>query len=590
MRVNAANYEEGGSTICAFIVSTYADGAPPRDAQWFCKGRLSRLRYCVFGLGDSLYADDYNRVARDVDEWLHLLSAERLLAVGLGDAHVPASEHGGTTRDFAAATYSDCPPSVFPCSCSLGEGDYAACPYVRCVGNSDTSLADALLLIDRPVYSLVVDGFTSARFRDATFANVSAEQLFVENSTALSELTAAAFAGAGRVEDLWLRFNTALTTVDASALTQLRRFILYDAAVAALPPGSLPSDLRHLKVEHCRNFRVVAAGAASSLRALEAVTMRWNNVSIVDADAFTKDNAALRTIDLSENAVTAITAGTFANLPGLEMVILTNNAVTAVAAGAFDGSERLSRILLNGNQMSMVGAGVFSTLPALSALFLQTNAITTLQRGAFSANNIALETIVLSYNFVERVPAGVFDELPALALLMINHNELREIDPAAFSVANVALVTLYLHANKIRYVAEATFAPLPSLATLFLHQNFVADVAPGAFSQANARLADVSLSFNRLTRVEAATFADLPALRSLKLGNNLIEGVAAGAFSAAKDSLVELELNMNRLEELEVGVVSMVATLRRLHLQDNKLTTLAAEAVPAGISINLKGG
>ena len=50
---------------------------------------LARVRFAVFGLGDSGYAD-YNTVAKKLDRRLEQLGAQRLLAKGLGDDQVPS--------------------------------------------------------------------------------------------------------------------------------------------------------------------------------------------------------------------------------------------------------------------------------------------------------------------------------------------------------------------------------------------------------------------------------------------------------------------------------------------------------------------
>ena len=65
----------GSNSLSVFIVSTYTDGRPPEGGAWFCdwivdaaddfrvqKTILQGLRYAVFGLGDSLYREDFNKV------------------------------------------------------------------------------------------------------------------------------------------------------------------------------------------------------------------------------------------------------------------------------------------------------------------------------------------------------------------------------------------------------------------------------------------------------------------------------------------------------------------------------------------------
>eukprot|EP00731_Ephydatia_muelleri_P023218 Em0015g801a len=69
--------QKSSCSICVFIISTYTDGSPPESANWFCqwlsdtacdfrvpKTFLSGLHYTVFGLGDSLYGENYNKWGR----------------------------------------------------------------------------------------------------------------------------------------------------------------------------------------------------------------------------------------------------------------------------------------------------------------------------------------------------------------------------------------------------------------------------------------------------------------------------------------------------------------------------------------------
>ncbi|XP_048413216.1 S-adenosyl-L-methionine-dependent tRNA 4-demethylwyosine synthase TYW1 isoform X2 [Stegostoma tigrinum] len=100
-------------TICVFMVSTYTDGQPNESAAWFCKwledathdfryGKtyLKGLRYAVFGLGNSVYENHYNTVGKNIDMWLWMLSASRIMTRGEGDCNVVKSKHGSIEADF----------------------------------------------------------------------------------------------------------------------------------------------------------------------------------------------------------------------------------------------------------------------------------------------------------------------------------------------------------------------------------------------------------------------------------------------------------------------------------------------------------
>ena len=85
----------------AFITSTAGQGEPPQNGRTFFKSLnaavlrgdqlLPKLRYTVFGMGDSHYwprpedAHYYNKPGKDLDARLEKLGAERIAILGLGD-------------------------------------------------------------------------------------------------------------------------------------------------------------------------------------------------------------------------------------------------------------------------------------------------------------------------------------------------------------------------------------------------------------------------------------------------------------------------------------------------------------------------
>eukprot|EP01083_Nonionella_stella_P022548 62360_1 len=99
-------------SIVIMIISTYENGQPPSDAQYFMKWMndapsdcrvhdefLRNTRVGVFGFGNSLYDANYNKVAKTLYNNLLLLGALPLIPLGLGDGN------GDITADFN--TWSD---------------------------------------------------------------------------------------------------------------------------------------------------------------------------------------------------------------------------------------------------------------------------------------------------------------------------------------------------------------------------------------------------------------------------------------------------------------------------------------------------
>ncbi|XP_054414807.1 S-adenosyl-L-methionine-dependent tRNA 4-demethylwyosine synthase TYW1 isoform X2 [Pongo abelii] len=107
--------EVTSKNVCVFLVATYTDGLPTESAEWFCKwleeaaidfrfGKtyLKGMRYAVFGLGNSAYASHFNKVGKNVDKWLWMLGAHRVMSRGEGDCDVVKSKHGSIEADFRA--------------------------------------------------------------------------------------------------------------------------------------------------------------------------------------------------------------------------------------------------------------------------------------------------------------------------------------------------------------------------------------------------------------------------------------------------------------------------------------------------------
>ncbi|XP_065055009.1 S-adenosyl-L-methionine-dependent tRNA 4-demethylwyosine synthase TYW1-like isoform X2 [Rhopilema esculentum] len=96
-----------------FVISTYTNGEAPESAKWFYKyivessddcrmpkGLLGGLKYAVFGLGNSLYENNFNLAAKTLDKSMHKLSGIKIFPTGLGDENLANSKNGGLEGDF----------------------------------------------------------------------------------------------------------------------------------------------------------------------------------------------------------------------------------------------------------------------------------------------------------------------------------------------------------------------------------------------------------------------------------------------------------------------------------------------------------
>ncbi|KAG8122836.1 putative tRNA wybutosine-synthesizing 1-like protein [Naja naja] len=86
--------------ICVFLVATYTDGKPTENAAWFCKWLEEAAN--DFRVGKAYLKGLRYAVSRNVDKWLWMLGARRILSCARGDGNVVKSQHGSIEADFEA--------------------------------------------------------------------------------------------------------------------------------------------------------------------------------------------------------------------------------------------------------------------------------------------------------------------------------------------------------------------------------------------------------------------------------------------------------------------------------------------------------
>ncbi|XP_029434062.1 leucine-rich repeat-containing protein 38 [Rhinatrema bivittatum] len=109
-----------------------------------------------------------------------------------------------------------------------------------------------------------------------------------------------------------------------------------------------------------------------------------NDIRGVPADLFLF-HGDLVYLDLRNNCLTRLEAGTFGGSSRLVFLDLSHNALTQLEAGAFRAAEKLVRLSLAGNNLSEVSPAAFQSLGALQVLELQGNGLRRLPVAALEA-------------------------------------------------------------------------------------------------------------------------------------------------------------------------------------------------------------
>ncbi len=230
--------------------------------------------------------------------------------------------------------------------------------------------------------------------------------------------------------------------------------------------------------------------------------------------------AAITSLSLRNDGISALQVGDFSGLTGLSTLELQRNELTTLPAEVFDELSALTTLELHQNDLSSLPAGVFDGLSALTTLVLRRNELTTLPAGVFDELS-ALTTLELHQNDLSSLPAGVFDGLSALTTLVLRRNELTTLPAGVFDELS-ALTTLELHQNDLSSLPAGVFDGLSALSELQLHHNDLSSLPAGLFSGL-AALAELALHSNATNPLDLTVSLE-------KVGDDQFKAVApAGA-------------------------------------------------------------
>ncbi|CAF1000503.1 unnamed protein product [Didymodactylos carnosus] len=108
------NTQAKHSKTMVIFISTYEDVTPPLSAKWFysyvkeaaydfrvSKDQLNKLKYSIFGCGNSLYDTNFNKIAINLDEYLHELGSTKILSTELADENTIQSPYGGLEGHYS---------------------------------------------------------------------------------------------------------------------------------------------------------------------------------------------------------------------------------------------------------------------------------------------------------------------------------------------------------------------------------------------------------------------------------------------------------------------------------------------------------
>ena len=320
-----------------------------------------------------------------------------------------------------------------------------------------------------------------------------------------------------------------------------------------------------------QGITALAAGDFDGLTALTGLDLSTNNLTELPDGVF-NGLPALGRLRLTINNLTELTDGVFAGLPALGSLWLNRNNLTTLPDDVFAGLPALTYLELSDNALTELPDGVFAGLPALRELVLSRNNLTTLPDYVFDELT-GLRTLRLRYNELTELPDGVFDELTSLDFLSLSHNNLTELPDGVFDELTSLTHVLDLSNNALTELPDGVFDGLTSLTRLDLRFNELTELPDGVFDELTSLTHQLDLRNNALTELPDGVFDGLTSLNSLSLASNNLTTLPDGVFDELT-SLDRLFLPFNALPELPDGVFDELTALTVLWLSSNNLTEL----------------
>ena len=284
--------------------------------------------------------------------------------------------------------------------------------------------------------------------------------------------------------------NPATVTIAAGATTSSTATIAADNDPATNLVISIPSDPTHTgSLLTGVSWDTTATGSTDGGICQRTEQVRDQLLSAINGSTPSTSNeyvpcfsvteihlAAITTLDLSSQTITALKADDFDGLTGLTSLDLSNNSLTGtLAATTFTPLTALQTLDLSGtagncttgNCLTALLSGQFTGLTKLSTLDLSDNNIATLTGGSPFTGLTKLSTLKLGGNALTALPATPFTGSPELADLDLSENKLASL-PADLLDGLTKIGTLKLDGNLLTALPAGFFVGTTSLATLNL--------------------------------------------------------------------------------------------------------------------------
>lgn len=306
-------------------------------------------------------------------------------------------------------------------------------------------------------------------------------------------------------------------------------------------------------------------------------------------------DTGVRNLSLQNTQQATLTNATFKGLlkTNLTTLDLSNNKLSVINAGTFQWLSKLESLYLENNNIKHLTKGTFLGLKSLKRLDLQ-KALVKTKKTAFPVIDdfsfqplVKLEYLLMRGTSFREITENLFTGLPCLIQLDLSWTttELRTVSNTTFvSLRGSPLKMLNLTRTDITKLDPGAFSSLGNLTTLVLRYNFISQDLTGEEFQGLDNVEEMYLSLNQQKiKLTATSFIHVPTLRVLTLSRALIGtlDLRPSPFSPLTN-LTMLDLSNNNIANINSDLLEGLHNLRVLKMQHNNLARIWKNANPGG--------
>ncbi len=198
-------------------------------------------------------------------------------------------------------------------------------------------------------------------------------------------------------------------------------------------------------------------------------------------------------------------------MTGLKILNVSHNALNAISKNTFPKLYELHTIDVSHNNISTIANAVFQTLFSLRSLNLSYNAMENIKPPIFGTLPTLLE-MDLSNNQLKEIARGALTKLASLRYLTLDNNYLERI----FQIP-ISLNHLTMRNNRITEIPEKTWPSMNALLSLDVSENQLNDTLFSGSFQGLLTLQKLNLNANGITKIPWECLSPLSTLQYLYL-------------------------------------------------------------------------